>query len=95
MAPYHGAAPGQGRPAAPYDPRSVRAIDVIVSGPTRQHPPISRAPASRQPVTRDAENVGSPVQARARASHRSPLFGYTTTGLPVTRAATATAWSAS
>ncbi|SCE12348.1 hypothetical protein GA0115245_12182 [Streptomyces sp. di188] len=39
--------------------------------------------------------MGSPDQARARASHRSPLFGYTTTGLCVTRAATATAWSAS
>ncbi len=60
---------------AAYDPRSVRATDAIASGPTRQHPPTSRAPASRQPVTRDAENVASPVQARARASHRSPLFG--------------------
>lgn len=39
--------------------------------------------------------MGSPAQARARASHRSPLFGYTTTGLSVTRAATETAWSAS
>ena len=31
--------------------RSVSAIPAIASGPTRQHPPISRAPAPRQPVT--------------------------------------------
>ena len=47
----------------------------IASGPTRQHPPISRAPAARHPSTCSVVNVDRPVQARADASQVSPLFG--------------------
>lgn len=58
-----------------YAARSVAVIPVIASGPTRQHPPISRAPARSHPPTCPAVNVELPVQARARESQTSPLFG--------------------
>ncbi len=71
-----GAGPRQGRMVrVRYDGRSVPATAAMVSGPTRQQPPISRAPDSRHPVTREAVNVGRPVQARAPASQVSPLLG--------------------
>lgn len=53
----------------------VRAMEVMASGPTRQQPPMSRAPASRQPSTSPEEKVDRPFQARACASQASPLFG--------------------
>lgn len=52
-----------------------RLIDAIASGPTRQHPPTSFAPASRHVFTRSAPKLVRPVQARASASQASPLFG--------------------
>lgn len=55
--------------------RTAAASAVIWSGPTRQQPPISRAPARSQPATRSAVNVAAPRQPRARASQDSPLFG--------------------
>ncbi|CAL9413326.1 hypothetical protein SUDANB178_01680 [Streptomyces sp. enrichment culture] len=54
---------------------SVRAISPMLSGPTRQHPPISRAPASRHAASWVVPNVVPPRQARAPASQPSPLLG--------------------
>ena len=42
-------------------------MDATASGPTRQQPPIRRAPDSRQPRTCSAVNVDRPFQARASA----------------------------
>jgi hypothetical protein len=54
---------------------SVCAIDAIASGPTRQQPPISRAPDSRQPRTSSGAKVERPAQARVSASQASSLLG--------------------
>ena len=54
---------------------TTRAMEATASGPTRQHPPISRAPASRHAMTCSALNVVRPLQARASASQTSPLLG--------------------
>lgn len=54
---------------------SVRAMEDTAFGPTRQQPPISRAPDSRHPRTCSAVKVERPFQARASASQASPLFG--------------------
>src|SRR5690606_5955299 len=52
-----------------------RASAAIASGPTRQQPPIIRAPSSYQRAARAAENRWGPTQARFRGSQPSPLFG--------------------
>lgn len=51
------------------------ASSVMVSGPTRQQPPMSRAPSAAHVATRSALNSGVPHHARAAASQRSPLLG--------------------
>ncbi len=50
-------------------------MDAIASGPTRQHPPITRAPDACQPRTSSGANDERPFQARASASQASPLLG--------------------
>ena len=47
----------------------------ISSGPTRQQPPTSRAPAATQAGASAGWNVKGPAQPRAVASQSSPLFG--------------------
>ncbi len=74
------APPGQARalstrPLSAYAAPSVRAIEATTSGPTRQQPPISRAPDSRQRSTSSAANVERPRHARVSASQTSPLLG--------------------
>src|SRR6202011_1320762 len=74
---------------------SASRIAAIPAGPTRQQPPTSRAPAATQDRTRRGSKELGPCHARAAASQASPLFGYTTTGLPVLSAAALTACSTS
>ena len=45
------------------------------AGETRQHPPMTAAPAARQLFASAAENPERPDQARRCASRPSPLLG--------------------
>ena len=72
-----------------------RAISAMPAGRTRHHLPTIFAPAAIHCRGQSAEYRDHPVQVRRRASHSSPLFGYTITGLPVTSRATAMAASTS
>src|SRR4051794_34207524 len=54
----------------------------MASGPTRQQPPTSTAPASSQPSTAPGSKLRGPDQQRLAASQVSPLLGYTPPGLP-------------
>jgi len=70
---------------------AARAITAMSAGRTRQHPPAIFAPAAIHCPGWAAEYADRPAQARRRASHSSPLLGYTITGLPVTSRAAAMA----
>jgi hypothetical protein len=71
------------------------AICAMSAGRTRQHPPMTAAPAALHCRGSAGEYPDCPAQARRRASHSSPLLGYTITGLPVTSRAAAMAGSTS
>ena len=47
----------------------------IWAGPTRQQPPISRAPSSTHCWTSSTRKAGSPIQRRSTAFQLSPLLG--------------------
>src|SRR5687768_8314292 len=72
--PRYASAPTRGRD---YDLEvaTARAICAIWSGPTRQHPPTSRAPPVTQSPASAAMADASPDQRRASGFQRSPLFG--------------------
>ena len=80
------------RPAQRVRAPSVSETAATASGVTRQQPPIEPCPGVEP--CRDGLRLGSArgrSSAVATASHLSPLFGYTTTGLPVISAASRTA----
>src|SRR5437588_8076926 len=56
------------------------------AGRTRQQPPTTLAPADTHCRANRDENRDGPTQHRRLLSQRSPLLGYTITGLPVSRA---------
>jgi len=74
---------------------AVRAISAMPGGRTRQHPPAICAPAAIHCRACPVLERDCPVQVRRRASHSSPLLGYTITGLPVTARAAEMAVSTS